>query len=157
MEIFALDAEHAVHKDGNLQWKFVTHGLAYGPCKVCNRFMLVDLHSLESKQRNACFGQRNVRRSLGCFSFCFCFCFCFEQGRGKGIGRIFRFEIPPRYAAVVGKARVCLSLVTSQTRCVMRERLVVKHALYAVCRSRCRYQFMRACSVVSVSVLLRKT
>ena len=62
----------------------------------------------------------NVRRSLGCFSFCFCF--CFPQGLGKGIGRIFEFEIPRRYAAVVGKARVCLSPVTPQTRCVMRER-----------------------------------
>ena len=114
---------HWLHKDGNLQWNFVTHGLAYGPRKVCNRFMLVDSDST---------AECLLRPAGTCAEVSDAFLFAFTStGARKRHWKNFEFEISPRYAAVVGKVRVCLSLVTSQTRCVMREEAGRQtHALY---------------------------
>lgn len=101
----------------------VTQRLAYGPCKICKRSMLVDLES-----------NSGMLASAGgtCAEVSDAFLFAFTStGARKRHWKNFEFEISPRYAAVVGKVRVCLSLVTSQTRCVMREEAGRQtHALY---------------------------
>lgn len=55
--------------------------LLYGPCKVCNRFML--LVALGSKQRNACCGQQE-RAQKSRMLFFFAFPFAFNRGSEKG-------------------------------------------------------------------------
>lgn len=103
---------------------------------------------------------RNVRRSLGCFSFLLSLLLLTGARKKARHWKNFEFEIPPRYAAVVGKgkARVCLSFVTSQTRCAMREEAGRQtHPLYSLQISVPLSVHARVySSVVSGSVLLRK-
>ncbi len=84
----------------------ITRSLAYGHAKSAT----VDV-SGHQKHSGMLASAMDVRRSLGSFSFPF----CFYRGFGERHSVNFEFEIS-RYAAVVGKSRVCLSLVTSQTR-----------------------------------------
>jgi hypothetical protein len=58
---------HWLHKDGNLQWNCYTKI----SIRAMQNLQAFYVSRPRKQQRNACFGRRNVRRSLGCFSFCF--------------------------------------------------------------------------------------
>ena len=102
METLALvNADNAFHKDGTSRQSRYTH-ISIWAMQSLQPFMLADLDSNSGMLASA---------SGTCAEVSDAFLFAFTStGARKRHWKNFEFEISPRYAAVVGKARVCLSL-----------------------------------------------